>query len=667
MPRRLKRPKVGNIVNSSSLCSYRLSGSAKPKLVPKASGSDMSPWKMQNNAPKISAKEVPGHLRPLMSCALWRLHESIDRNDFNQLFLLSDQEEICTTAKKLNITVRSSKELGEKIAASIEKVDLNVTGMLEEENLAKPEERAKLAIPKDSATEDLFENTIHKASAHGELLPCGDHVGQNDTADGKDDVERPKSSTSETDTNLGTSGSEKPAIAVQDKTLPSELSNSVTEVGLDPKELVKSILNPSLLQAQVQHGTEETRAEDTAKQPRYLHAAVEILQATSDQKRGQEVTQPKPSAELPNLAAKPAPFFPQESLEDSDEEVVVFVPNPKRMSAQKKANVSSSRPTTAHGQSTAPPKQDSPKNGASKVHAVSNATGHGSPNAKLVPHGHPRPLSSGSILTDPGQGSANVNVVPRAHPQPFSSGPTVIDPDTFGRGFAASTGPGTLANVGTSRRSRQHSPRTSLQGPISNPNGTSSQNSPHASPPRHRAGHSPRPSSRAVPQKIEDSSPTSIPVISHQAYTRAPLVAPNAQSMQKSRFGPIGPPSKSGNNLYPSAPAGDADFNRDLSPRQAPVQRPRSANGSGIGNAPNSTHHQLARQNLLNNSAPPAREHQTQKSSKKSLFEPELDHTEAQPNADSEPRRTNMPEVQYTLKSGTTREAARGKGKLWVG
>ena len=627
----------------------------------------MSPWKMQNNAPKISAKEVPGHLRPLMSCVLWHLHESINRNDSNQLFLLSDQEEVRTVAKKLNITVSSSKKLREKIAASIEKVDLNAMGMLEEENLAKPKERAKLFVSKDSTTEDHSEDLVPKTSANGELRPCGDHVEQNHSADGKDDIAHPKSSDSQTDVIFECRDSEEPAVASHDKTLSSNPSVNGTEVGLDPQVLVRGILDPSLLQAQIQDATGENRAECTLTQPRNLQPAAEIMQATSDQTRGREGAQPKPSADLKNLPAKAAPTIAQESFEDSDEEVVVFVPNPKRMSAQKKANVSSSRPTTAHGQSPAPPTQDSPKTGTSKVHSGPDAARHGSPNANPFPHGHPRSLSSASSFADSGQGSGTLNTVSHRHPRPLSSGPTVIDPDAFGRGFATNAGPGTLANVGTSRRSRQHSPRTSVQGLNPSANGTAAQNSPHASPSRHKAGRSPRPSSRAIPQTTEDSPPTSIPVISHQAYTRAPLVAPNSQSTQKSRFGPIGPPSKSAANLYPSSPVGGVDFTWDTNPRQAPVQRPRSANSPSVSSALNSTHHQPTHPNPLHDPAPSARGHQTQKYSKKSLFEPELDHTKAQPNTDFEPRRTNMPEVQYTLKSGTTREAARGKGKLWVG
>ena len=623
---------------------------------------------MQNNAPKISAKEVPGNLRPLMSHALWRLHESIDRNDSNQLFLLSNQEEICAIAKKLNIMVHTSRELAERIGAAIEKVDLNVTSMLEEEDLVKPKEGAKPVESQDSITAEHSENLTQKVTANGDPTR-GKHVGQNGSAGSNDHDEYPTSSTSQADVILEPPTSEKPAAtAAMDKIPPSEPSNNVTKVGLDPQELVKSILNPSLLQTQAPQATEENRTEDITSQRRNLQPAIEIMQASPDHTTREELAQPQPSAESQSHAAKQAPANAQENLDDSDEEVVVFVPNPKRMSAQKKANASSSRPSTAHGESPAPPMQDSPKAGPSKVHTVQNAAGHGSPNVKLVPHGHPRPLSSNFALVDAAQGSTNVKVVPHGHPRPLSSGPTVIDPDAFGRGFATNTGPGTLASIGTSRKPRQHSPRTSVQNPNPNANSASAQSSPHASPPRRKAGRSPRPSSGAIPQKMEDSPLTSVPVISHQAYTRAPLVPPHAQSMQKSRFGPIEPPPKSGNSLYPSTPTGGAGSTIDSNHRQAPVQRPRSAHGPGVGRTSNSPHHSSMGPNPPDIAASPARgRQQIQKSSKKSLFEPELDRTEAQPDVDSEPKRMNMPEVQYTLKSGTTREAARGKGKLWVG
>ena len=49
------------------------------------------------------------------------------------------------------------------------------------------------------------------------------------------------------------------------------------------------------------------------------------------------------------------------------------------------------------------------------------------------------------------------------------------------------------------------------------------------------------------------------------------------------------------------------------------------------------------------------------------LFEPDLDHTRAFQPDTVEPKKTAQTDVQYVLKSGSTREEARGKGRLWVG
>ena len=628
---------------------------------------------MQNNLPKVSATEVSAHLRPLMSCALWRLHESIDRNDLNQLFLLTDREEIGIVAKKLNITVRSCKELGQRIAASTEKVDLDVTGMLEKEGMVEPKRKAN-SMP----TESSVGNEVSKDPASVSPALVEDQIKVNgDTDDGIGSA-RLEGGATQMDPSKEILHSEKPLEAMQDEKVSCDPSNDAAKAVLDPRELVQSLLKNPSLQAQSQHTSEEKMAEEVNREEKSAHNGKETVQfkptASESTKPDQTKSDPLPLtrqvAQSPDRSADPPIPVRQDEPDDSDEEVVVFVPNPKRTSAQKRGAASSSRPSTAHGHPVVAPKTNTPKGEVPRDPVIQRPAEHGSSNMQQGHHGRQRPLSSGPGLYDPEQGPTKTKAVPHGHPRPLSSGPTVIDPNAFGRGLPTNTTPGVLANVGAARRSRQHSPRTSIQGLHANASSSSAQNTPQASPSRHKAARSPRRSPRAMPQKIEDPPPMSVPVISHQAFTRAPLVAPNAQSTQKSRFGPIGPPSKSSSNLESSAMPADVDVNKDQLLRQAPIQRPRSAGGPGNSHVhPAKSHRRQSPRSHPPNgstSSPPVGQ-QPQRTIKKSLFEPEFDLTGALPAAEPESKGAKMPEVQYTLKSGSTREAARGKGKLWVG
>ncbi len=630
---------------------------------------------MQNNLPKIPATEVPAHFRPLMSCALWRLHESIDRNDLNQLFCLTNQEEICIIAKKLNITARSCKELGQKIAASTVRLDLNDLGMLEKEGLVKSKDEVKTVVPEEPVRGVIFKDSSGRVSlANHELQSDGGQAIESDHARHGDDSLKVEASAPQVGPSNGFLDSETPHEATQGEKLASDPAKHAAKEVIDPRALVQSILNNPSGQVHTGHTIAETKVEDVTPTQQGARDREETVQVnedptTPDQKKLDPPLLIKQTAKSPVRSANLPVTVAQDDPDDSDEEVVVFVPNPKRMSAQKRAAASTSRPTTAHGHPVIAPKTDSPKIEAAKDPNVHRTTENGSSRVQAVPHNRQRPLSSDPGLYDPEQGPAKMKAVPHGHPRPLSSGPTVIDPNAFGRGLAVNPTPGVLANVGASRRSRQHSPRTSVQGPTLNAN-RSAQSSPQASPPRHKAVRSPRRSPRATPHQMEDPQPTTVPVISHQAFTRAPLVAPNAKNNQKSRFGPIGPPSKSPSNLESSIIAAEADTNGDKDLLQAPIQRPKSSNGQSNrnGHAANFSHHHSPRSNPPDGSTPLAPDgQQSQRTVKKSLFEPEFDRTGAQPTAEPQPKGIKMQEVQYTLKSGMTREAARGKGKLWVG
>ena len=660
---------------SSALCSYSqtLSGPAKPKLVSKASGHDLHPWKMQANNPKISAKEVPSHLRSLLSCVLWRMHESIDRNDSNQIFLLSDQEEIRLAAKSLNVTVRSVRELSERISASIKHDDLNVTGMLEKENLVKAKDGVNTRVLKPLTSNNDKKEKLPDSSIDSDPRPCAGVLGHIDGINNMGASDHSEVSMQQKPTAGAQSRLEKEPDVKNEQLISQVGSDQAQSTLLDPRKLVQDLLRPPEIQSQVQHAIETKGPQDDAETANHLQPSAEITEASPDQGNATSKTASDTSP------AKPPPATAEEDLEDSDEEVVVFVPNPKRMSAHKKAATVNSRPNTAHGEPSTSPLQGSPRPSTSNAQGPWKGAEHGSPHLQKPMDGHTRRLSSDAAMKRPEYGASSVKANPQIHPRPRSSGPTVIDPDAFGRGLPVNTGAGTRINANPSNRSRRHSPRNSLQNAGHNAGHNAGRNSgspqiqdsSRTSPSRHKPSRQPHPGGPRVPtQKITDSPPKNVPVISHQAYTRAPLVAPSPQPTPKSHFGAIGPPSKSAINLQVSASPQEGDTFKS---HQSSIQRPRSAHGPGPNsNVSIQSRRQAPKSDSVNGSPAPSgrngnNEREQQRSSRPSLFEPELDRTGAGNDAEFEPRRTRMPEVQYTLKSGTTREAARGKGKLWTG
>lgn len=93
---------------------------------------DTSPWKTNKNAPRILPAEVSGSLRPLLSYALWRIYEKvITQADTQASIILSDDNEICDMARKLNIGAVGIRELRDTIHSQKPTVDLNLFGDLE--------------------------------------------------------------------------------------------------------------------------------------------------------------------------------------------------------------------------------------------------------------------------------------------------------------------------------------------------------------------------------------------------------------------------------------------------------------------------------------------------------------------------------------------------------
>lgn len=106
----------------------------KAKLVARASATNIEPWRLNKNAPKISQGTVPKLLRPLLSYTLWRLYESHNAGGVGiSPILLTNNPVTYTQAQKLTITAKTILEIRQLIASMTVTVDLNSWGELEQE------------------------------------------------------------------------------------------------------------------------------------------------------------------------------------------------------------------------------------------------------------------------------------------------------------------------------------------------------------------------------------------------------------------------------------------------------------------------------------------------------------------------------------------------------
>ena len=402
--------------------------------------------------------------------------------------------------------------------------------------------------------------------------------------------------------------------------------------------------------------------------------------------------------------AKPAKT--PEEIEDSDEEVVVF--QPKRLSAQqKKPTQQNSRPSTPNVQAQHAPSARSPhastakgqnapkanhrqakhiKDNGPTTPKLSNPTppvidpdafgrdfaintnppARGSMRGPKVRHSpqasfhHPGlPRSRPTSLHRQPQASPN-QATPKTSPQQVPKTPVLLNGITGG----AET---KQLPIGTGRPSPKPTPETRVpslnaNAPVFQPANTSSplppslvQQRPVQTPPAAAAKLAPIGSGRPSSKKAQQSSATKQHILNNEPVQQKPAIflaptqpTPDDQQQDPASAGPsltqqpfVRP------QHHPQPPANQAFTPTPPFGPQSNVATRRAANG-------------FAPRGRGGGVAPP-------RPVKPSLFDPELDHTKAyQP--DIEPRKSAAPqEVQYVLKSGSTREQVRGKGKLWVG
>lgn len=644
-------------------------GPVKPKLVARAPGSDSSPWKMKKDAPKVSVKHVPGALRPLMSCALWRLHESIHRNDANQLFFFTDQPEIRSVAQKLNILVRSTADLKALVAGKADKSDTAIFGDLERE-FGLPKQDEKTEIIELSGEERVVEeghNATTKQIGVTDGPMLGSDSGRVDDSQSIDEdnqialehhnQEPPGQSPGEENSSpaKGSAIGSPLAENMADASTVTLVESQVPKVSAWSKPLADLV-------SKTNHDSTEKRSEGAHK----IHAGnlSELDRPTSrsaSEREGSKVTgtplrsfspavtpsqeestrsvQPETAPQIANHAilvpnaSETSSSLGTQDLEDSDEEEIVFKPQPKRYSAQKKPPQQNSRPST--------PKSQPPQNLEERSPQVSTLTSQ--PKPKPATHGR------------------NPMIIGHGHPQPKGS-PTVIDPDAFGRNFVVNTNPSprTLNNTQAHHYTR---PRSS-HGPSPQLPRNTRRHEPRLSPPRNYQD----PASGESPASEPIYEPKAEPVARTSPRRTSRVIEPEKAASRDAQVKAPGPDVKS------SLPAPEQLGINEFVPR-SPGANMRLANTRPIPSMNRSKDY------LSADFGPRSQKSQSEAKPEASVPGPKtIDTTEfVPPSAMTTPLykprapepeyiepRASMPEVEYVLKSGTTRASARGRGRLWT-
>ena len=664
----------------------------KPKLVARTAGSETFPWKVRNDAPKISAKDVPGALRPLMSCALWRLHESIERNDANQLFLLSDQTEICSVAQKLNIIARLPRDVAATIASKTSRTHLNNFGDLEREfgvrqksapsatevakevnvengtsenqneDLSKDEDAMNNSISSEVTANTDASSIMHEQDLEQQIFERGEKNSPVNGDRGEDKVKEQDRVAEAAAALAAESLSKMPVKSAESiksiadgsnqQDFQKHLGESVDGFNLDGVRSQGNLANQSVSEHSVMRSPPKTPL------PQPLPQSVEPLQPAQEV---QTIGDNSPFKHTPTHSTS-KPQAAQEP-EDSDEEVVVFIPQPKRLSAQQKPAQQSSRPST--------PKEQSQQKAAGR-----------SPQRSLV-----KPQSKGKAARH----SPNPSTVGQPHPQPVNS-PTVIDPDAFGRDFRVNINPSPRPPPNPNGHSN-HRIRGNMQ---TAPAGQVPRNLPrqHArtSPPRNvpqensrRLAPIPGPASKDAPNHRRQGSRTSPrrspapkakEVVPADIQSRVPTaaVSPKSQFSESRKF--------ESTEFVPRTTLSTAQL--EPNEFQSGAYDPTDGVPSGLPSpqlkpsAPQPRVYEASE--FVPRPPRPVRELKP-RAPKPKVFEagefvprdfvpkanlPRTQLKQYSPERESIEPRPSINDVDYVLKSGSTRASARGTGRLWT-
>lgn len=169
-------------------------GPAKAKLVARASTTDMSPWKTNKSAPRTSADLVPVALRPLLSYTLWRLYEERNTQGVGHpCMLLTNDIATYNVAQMLTICVGTISQIRQLIASQTKVEDLDAFGELEREFGRRG------PFPKPDPNWRSLRPEARKADGRNAeaLVANKDHVLDGSMGDQKDIADEQKGSTRE--------------------------------------------------------------------------------------------------------------------------------------------------------------------------------------------------------------------------------------------------------------------------------------------------------------------------------------------------------------------------------------------------------------------------------------------------------------------------------------
>ena len=402
-------------------------------------------------------------VRPVLSYVLWRLHESTKgRADASFMIVLSNDPKTQAAGQKLDIEVRTMEGIRNKIASQVTGSDPDVMGDIEREfGVAGP---CLKSLQNGSAHGNEHNFTLPKTMqtlpANGEVALNGHNMGDgviHGKLNGKLEAETHKEENATTENFQscldGSTMVDRPTTGflshnaentVESRNLPQPNYPTVIDIAEDnavqqngelddwtkapPDEFVSEKISnitawiknlaPKLSSSPEPSLNPQLGTESSAKDENVSNPPVVL-------KRADDLTTPSPRR-TPN--ASPAPQPPAEEPEDSDEEVVVFNPKAKRLSAQQKLPLPLPPPPQSPKPTTAPLVTQSPKSIVSQ-------------SPKQNSQRNPRKATAA-----------------RQHqPKAPHVVPAVIDPDAFGRSFA--TNPRTN-NHPNSRYSPRGSPRS---------------------------------------------------------------------------------------------------------------------------------------------------------------------------------------------------------------
>ena len=608
-------------------------GLGKPRLVARATGNETSPWKTGSKALSLPISEVPKEKRPLLSFALWRLHEKgASRWDTERTVVLCDDEHTNVLAKRLGIATKTFDELSNYIEVRKQaKRDREISGDLEvdfgvqkpmahqvKSHVEKHQYETKVSTVENRTAQDLQEAQEAALQNEAETGICSKtespanastkaaSVTLLDEQNNKLLPEAPDPKPAETITDIV-----QPLKPRSD--MPASKPSSIREDTVDPQENTEPLhilpmpdtLAESSGKVSQQNQDKRSSADSiTREKENDIAAWVQSLTMEPQDHENFDPTQPEPP-NLSNIAdglpqEEPAKVFRPLSYRQAVTGKA-DPPAPKQLGPPFKAAMSTPR----HSPPVSPSREASPQKPemSQDVEDSDEEVVVFSPKAKRLsaqkaqrpqtPNAPPRVSHSRNVSANRPQ-SRGVN----QHQQqpPPGPPPPVIDPDSFGRDLITHPQP----NV-----PRTFSPY-GANGRVGNPRHN------------HHRSHHPRAAGQYAPQKTNAVADTNAPRPNAKSSPEVATVQIASHTM---------PPDQQEFVAIPQLVNGDSGDNSFLPPTASRSNGSSRVNGTAI--------------------RPERPRYSPRGSPRRGPADPE-------------------PEVGYILKSGATREATRGKGKLWI-